>query len=123
MGNCASVKNDINLDQAKQLAELQQKDQFAFLLNVLNMSTNKKEFGKYTNKQIQSLVAGLLEANKDKLLHPIAPVVEEVKQEVVEVKQEAEQKVEQKVEEVKQEAVELQDQQAEQEQQPEQKQE
>lgn len=122
MGNCASVKNDINLDQAKQLAELQQKDQFAFMLNVLNMSTNKKEFGKYTNKQIQSLVAGLLEANKDKLLHPIAPVVEEVKQEVVEAKQEAEQKVEQKVEEVKQEAVELQEQQPEQEQ-PEQKQE
>jgi hypothetical protein len=42
-------------------------------------------------------VLQLLEANKDKLLHPIAPVVEEAKQEVVE----AEQAVEQKIEEVK----------------------
>ena len=83
MGNCASVKNDINLDQAKHLADLQQNDKFAFALNVLNMSANKKQFGKYTNEQVKALVANLLESNKDKLIQPIVPVVEQAKQEVV----------------------------------------
>ncbi len=75
MGNCASVKTEINLDKAQQLAKLQQEDQFAFALNILNMSMHKKELGSYTNSQVKDQVAKLLESNQHLLLDKFQPEV------------------------------------------------
>lgn len=99
MGNCASVKTEINLEKAQQLAKLQQEDQFAFALNILNMSMHKKDFGKYTNSQVKDQVAKLLESNQHLLIDKFQAVIpaEELPKE--EAKAEEPPKEEAKVEE------------------------